>query len=193
MHILHFYRFVSLKCSIGLLWILKNGKFAHTAFLLCVADYCQQTPFKGAQSYLFNFSQLWRLWYHKKAYIYLITHVKFYGWKVLRSEDINEKVSGYGNRQHGVSVLFRDRKKHPLAGVGFYLEQQRHDTDHFSSKYNFNFMWKKKFLCFFIATCFFFFVFLFFFLLVLSPSETMQPTMEDCSGKSRPYSCAIIL
>ena len=35
---------------------------------------------KGAQSYLFNFfSNFWRFWYHKKAHIFLITHVKFHG------------------------------------------------------------------------------------------------------------------
>ena len=38
---------------------------------------------KGAQSYLLNF---WRFWYHKKAHIFLLTHVKFHGWKVLHLE-----------------------------------------------------------------------------------------------------------
>ena len=51
---------------------------------------------KGAQSDLFNFfPNFWRFWYHKKAHIFLITHVKFRSWKELRLEDNNEKVSGY--------------------------------------------------------------------------------------------------
>ena len=41
-----------------------------------------------------------RFWYHKihkEACIFLITHVKFYSWKLFRLEDINESVAGYGN------------------------------------------------------------------------------------------------
>ena len=54
--------------------------------------------FKAAQSYLFNFfSNFWRICYHKKAHIFLITYGKFNSWKVFRLEDINENVSGYGN------------------------------------------------------------------------------------------------
>ena len=35
---------------------------------------------KGAQSDLFNiFLNFWRFWYHMKAHIFLITHVKFHG------------------------------------------------------------------------------------------------------------------
>ena len=53
---------------------------------------------KGAQSYLFNFlKNFWRFCYHKKAHIFLITHDKFYHWKLFCLEDINENVSGYGN------------------------------------------------------------------------------------------------
>ena len=52
----------------------------------------------GAQSYFFNFfSNFWRFCYHKKAHIFLITHGKFYSWKVFHLEDINENMSGYGN------------------------------------------------------------------------------------------------
>ena len=36
-------------------------------------------------------------WYYKKAHILLITHVKFYSWKIFCVEDINEKVPSYGN------------------------------------------------------------------------------------------------
>ena len=43
------------------------------------------------------FKNLGRFWYHKKAHIFLKTHVKFYSWKVFRLEDINENVPGYGN------------------------------------------------------------------------------------------------
>ena len=50
------------------------------------------------QSYLFNFfSTFWRFWHQKDAHILLITLVKFYSWNMLRLEDINENVSGYGN------------------------------------------------------------------------------------------------
>ena len=56
---------------------------------------------KGAQSDLFNFfPNFRRFWYHKKAHIFLITHVKFHGWKVFRLEEINENVPGYGNHNH---------------------------------------------------------------------------------------------
>ena len=46
---------------------------------------------KGAQSYfvIFLFQNYWRFWYHKKAHIFLITHVIFYGWNMLRMEDID--------------------------------------------------------------------------------------------------------
>ena len=51
-----------------------------------------------AQSYLFNFfKNFQRFWYHKQAHFFLKTHGKFNSWKVFRSEDINENVSGYGN------------------------------------------------------------------------------------------------
>ena len=39
-------------------------------------------------------SNFWSFFYHKKAHIFLVTHVKFHSWKVMRLEDI--KVSGYG-------------------------------------------------------------------------------------------------
>ena len=54
--------------------------------------------FKGAQSNRFNFlSNFWRICYHKKTPIFLITHGKFYNWNVFRLEDISENLSGYGN------------------------------------------------------------------------------------------------
>ena len=43
------------------------------------------------------FSNFWKFWYHKKAHIFLITYVKFQGWKVFRLEEINVNVPGYGN------------------------------------------------------------------------------------------------
>ena len=43
------------------------------------------------------FSQLLKFRYFKKARIILMFHVKFHSSKVLRLEDINEKVYGYGN------------------------------------------------------------------------------------------------
>ena len=49
---------------------------------------------KGAQSYFSNF---WQFWYHRKAHIFLITHVKFYSPNMLHLEDINENMSDYGN------------------------------------------------------------------------------------------------
>ena len=56
---------------------------------------------KGAQSYLFNFFPTFGDFdITKKAHIFLITHVKFHGWKVLHLDNINEKVSGYGNHNH---------------------------------------------------------------------------------------------
>ena len=45
----------------------------------------------------FFFHTFWRFCYHKKAHIFLITHVEFYSYKVFRLEDINENMSGYGN------------------------------------------------------------------------------------------------
>ena len=54
---------------------------------------------KGAQSYFFNFlKNFWRFWYHhKKAHIFLSTHVKFHSQNMFHKEDIDEKVPGYGN------------------------------------------------------------------------------------------------
>ena len=53
---------------------------------------------KEAQSYFFNFfSNFSGFWYHKKAHIFLITHVKFYNWNMFCLEDTNENVPGYGN------------------------------------------------------------------------------------------------
>ena len=50
------------------------------------------TFIKGSQAYFFSFfPNFWRFWYHKKAHISLIIHVKFCGWKMVRLEDINEK------------------------------------------------------------------------------------------------------
>ena len=50
------------------------------------------------QSYFFNFfSNFWRFLYHKKAYIFLITHVEFHNWNMFIWEDIDENVPGYGN------------------------------------------------------------------------------------------------
>ena len=46
------------------------------------------------------FPYFWGFWYHKKDNNFLITHVKFHRRKVLRLEDINETVSGYGNHNH---------------------------------------------------------------------------------------------
>ena len=61
---------------------------------------------KGAESYLFNFfPNFLGFWYHKKAHIFLITHVKFHSWKVMRLEDINKKISGYGNRNELYVVI----------------------------------------------------------------------------------------
>ena len=48
-------------------------------------------------SFKLFFSNIWRLWYHKEAHIFHITHVKFHSWKVFRLEDINENVPGYSN------------------------------------------------------------------------------------------------
>ena len=63
--------------------------------------YNMLTAVKGAQSYFFNFfPNFWWFWYHKNAHIFLITHVKFHGLRVLRLEDINENESGYGNHNH---------------------------------------------------------------------------------------------
>ncbi len=56
------------------------------------------TQIKGARSdhfrFFFNFR---KCWYPKKVCIFLITHVKFYGGKMYRLEDINENVTSYGN------------------------------------------------------------------------------------------------
>ena len=38
------------------------------------------------------FLNFWRFWYHKEAYIFLITHSKCCSWKSIRLEDINENV-----------------------------------------------------------------------------------------------------
>ena len=47
---------------------------------------------------LFNFSSnFWRVFYHKKTHIFLITHDKFHSWKAFRLEDINYNVPSYGN------------------------------------------------------------------------------------------------
>ena len=43
------------------------------------------------------FQLLGRFWYHKKAHIFLTIHDKYHSKKVFRLEEINEKVSGYGN------------------------------------------------------------------------------------------------
>ena len=40
----------------------------------------------------------WRLCYHKKAHIFLVFLGKFYSWKDIHLEDINENVSDYGNQ-----------------------------------------------------------------------------------------------
>ena len=41
--------------------------------------------------------------FHKKAHIFLKTHVKFYSWNMFSLEDIDENVSGYGNHNEGYS------------------------------------------------------------------------------------------
>ena len=42
-------------------------------------------------------SNFLRFWYQKKAHIFLIAPVEFYGWKIYGLEDINENVTSYGN------------------------------------------------------------------------------------------------
>ena len=51
-----------------------------------IFKFSMKNAFKGVQSDFFNFyifspQNFWRFLYHKKAYIFLITHVKFYSWK----------------------------------------------------------------------------------------------------------------
>ena len=63
---------------------------------------------QGAKSYFFNFfSNFWQFWYHKKADIFLITHVKFYNWNMFSCKDINENVPGYGNHNWTWTVRYR--------------------------------------------------------------------------------------
>ena len=72
----------------------------HISLLILVTVKGNST-LKGAQSYLFNFfPNFWRFWYHKKAHIFIITHVKFHGLKVFCLEDIYEKGSDYGNHNN---------------------------------------------------------------------------------------------
>ena len=64
----------------------------------------------------FFFSIFWRFWYHKKAHIYFITHVKAHSWKVFRLQDINENIPGYGN--HIYNYTFTVRYWQPGADLG---------------------------------------------------------------------------
>ena len=58
----------------------------------------KQALFKVAQSDFSTFFKLLEiLIFDEKARIFLITHGKFPSWKVIRLEDINENVPGYGN------------------------------------------------------------------------------------------------
>ena len=73
-------------------WLLNN------IFLKClplIAVISSEEPSRIFSTY---FPTFWRFWYHKKAHNYFSHNpCKISSWKALRLEDINEKVSVYGN------------------------------------------------------------------------------------------------
>ena len=71
-------------------------------------------------TFLKNF---WRFWYHEKAHIFLITHGKFYSWKVFSLEDISENQPGYGNHNKAYSITYRQLQYTKLLHKSKWLDR----------------------------------------------------------------------
>ena len=106
---------------------------------------CQQLIFlKGAQSNFINFlKNFWRFWYHKKADIFLITHVRFCSWKWFCLKGINENMPGYGNRNWAYTVRYRQVQYTKLLHTSERLDLFNWNVEFTSLEWWF-FKWNKK-------------------------------------------------
>ena len=57
-----------------------------------------------------------------KTHIFLITHAKFYSWKVFCLKNISENLPGYGNHNQAYTVRYRQLQYTKLLGKSKWLD-----------------------------------------------------------------------
>ena len=95
-------KFWFFKCWSGFLVELLNGlDYFCVAWLWIICDVSKVNDYERGPVLSFqHFPQLLEILVSQESSYCFIILVKFHGWKVLRLEDVHEKVSGYGNHNH---------------------------------------------------------------------------------------------